>query len=404
MKRIFSLIARILGAGLVTGISLTLSASAALASSAGLSAPAEVQVGHTFQVKLLVGGAKDVDTVRFIGSYPTDLITYQGSANGSSLPTRSPGSSAGGGSFNFGGFSLGSPVNGGIQAGTLTFRADKIGTATISLGSGTRILSDGVDQLTSMGSVKVNIVAAPPAGTIPVTPPAETVVTLTSDSHPNPDVWYASRNVSVSWNITGKTPVQTTIGFDQAPEGPAESKRADNGSTTFLAPSDGVWYAHLVVRFSSTDIVRKDLRVQIDTTPPHQFAVVTDYTDVNPDVPNVLRFAALDDESGIARYDVSLNGDFLASTSDTALTLGKLAAGDYSVSVRATDYAGNASEANSSFRILTKVQTPTVPYSESTRDVVVRWISILLICLLLFVFGWFVGRAMKQKTKKRTRK
>jgi hypothetical protein len=382
-----------------------LSPFAAFAATASLSAPAEVQVGHTFQVKLNVSGATDVDTVRFIGSYPTDLLQYQGAANVSSLPTRSPGSSAGSGSFNFGGFSLGNPVNGSFQAGVLTFKALQTGMATISLGSGTRILSAGADQLSGMGSVKVNIVAAPPPGTIPVTPPAETTVTLSSDSHPDPNSWYASRNVSVSWNITGQTPIETTIGFDQAPEGPAETKKASDGSTTFLATADGVWYAHLVVRFSSTDIVRKDLRIQIDTTPPHEFAVVADYTDVISDIPNVLRFAAIDDESGVARYDVSMNGNFLASTTDTALTLGRLPPGDYNVDVRATDFAGNSAEAKSSFRILSKVQAPFVPYAESTRDVVVRWISILLICLLLFVLGWFVGRLMaNKKAKRRTRK
>jgi hypothetical protein len=380
---------------------LLLAPAAAFASTATMSAPAEVQVGRTFQVRLVVNGAKDVDTVRFIGNYPTDLIEYQGTANGSSLPTRSPGSSAGGGNFNFGGFSLGSPVNGSFTAGTLTFKATKIGTATITLGSGTRILSNGEDQLTGTGSVKINIVAAPPAGTIPTTPPQETVVTLTSDSHPDDGTWYASRDVRVNWNITGKKPIETTIGFDQAPEGPAESKRDSSGSTTFQAPSDGVWYAHLVVRFSTTDIVRKDLRVQIDTTAPKKFAVVTDYTDVISDIPNVLRFAAFDDESGIARYDVSMNGNFLASTTSTALSLGRLPAGDYDVSVRATDFAGNASEAHATFTILSKVQPPTTVPTESLRDVIVRWFSIILICLLLFVFGWFVGRSMQKRAKRK---
>src|SRR5690349_19788210 len=86
-----------------------LSPFAALAATASVSGPAEVQVGHTFQVRLNVNGAKDVDTARFIGTYPTGLVEYQSAANGSSLPTRSPGSSFGGGSFNFGGFSLGNP-------------------------------------------------------------------------------------------------------------------------------------------------------------------------------------------------------------------------------------------------------------------------------------------------------
>lgn len=113
------------------------------AATAGLTGPAEVQAGRTFQVRMVVSGAKDVDTVRFVGSFPTDLLEFQGMSNGSSLPTRSPGSGATGGAFNFGGFSLGNPVNGGTMAGILTFRAKKVGEATILLQAGTRILSAG---------------------------------------------------------------------------------------------------------------------------------------------------------------------------------------------------------------------------------------------------------------------
>jgi len=249
--------------------------------------------------------------------------------------------------------------------------------------------------------LNVKIVAAPPAGTIPTTPPAATVITLGSDSHPDENIWYASRDVRVTWNVSGKTPISTTIGFDQAPEGPAESKRADNGTTTFLATSDGVWYVHLVIRFSTTDIVRKDFRVQIDTTAPKAFAVVADYTDVISDIPNVLRYAALDDTSGIAKYDLTLNGNFLASTTSTALSLGRLPPGDYDVSVRATDLAGNASEAHSSFRILPKVGSAVTPSPESTQDVVVRWVSILLLCLLLVFLGWYFGRNMRKRAVRR---
>ncbi|MEI7512923.1 MAG: hypothetical protein WCK01_05720 [Candidatus Uhrbacteria bacterium] len=375
-----------------------LSPFAAFAATASLSGPAEVQVGHTFQVRFNVNGAKDVDTVRFVGKYPSDLIEYQGTANGSALPTRSPGSASGGGNFNFGGFSLGNPVNGNLAAGVLTFKATKIGEATLTLNSGTRILSAGQDQLAGMGSLKVKIVEAPPAGAITTTPPVATTIDLFSESHPDENAWYSSRDVRINWRITGKTPIATTIGFDQAPEGPAESKKAESGQTTFPAIADGVWYAHLVIRFSASDIVRKDFRVQIDATTPKQFAVVTDYTEVVSDIPNVLRFSALDQESGVAKYDVSLNGEFLASTTDTALTVGRLEPGEYSVRVRATDRAGNASEANSSFRILAKVGTPNVVVKEDIRDVVSRWMGIILVCLLLFVFGWFAGKAMKKKS------
>lgn len=373
------------------------------AASAGLTGPAEVQVGRTFQVRMTVGGAVDVDTVRFVGSFPTDLLEYQGMANGSSLPTRSPGSGATGGTFNFGGFSLGNPVNGGTQAGVLTFRAKKVGEATISLHGGTRILSAGEDQTTGRGSLKIKIIEAPAAGEIPVTPPVQTTIDLLSKTHPDQNSWYPKRGLGLEWKFSGRQPISYTVGFDQAPEGPAETRAVATSSASFDVPSDGVWYGHLVVRYSASEIVRKDYRFLVDSTAPRPLAVSVDQNDVRPQTPNFLRFTALDDASGVAHYDVTINETFVTSTALPYLSLADLGAGEYRARVRAVDYAGNASEGVTEFRLTDRVAgiDAGVTRAERWQDSILRLVLAFFAIVLLFVFGILVGRRTLEKKRRK---
>jgi hypothetical protein len=365
-----------------------LSPFAVFAATASVTGPATVQVGHTFQVNLNVVGGVSVDTSRFIGTYPSDLLEYEGSSNGGGLPMRSPGSVSGGGNFNFGAFSLDNPVNGTNVAGTLTFKALKIGVATINLLPGTRILSAGVDQMTSMGSLKINIVGVTPVGTITTVVPTSTTIEITSTSHPDELAWYPSRDVQISWKVLGPKPASVSVGFDQAPEGPAETKNT-SGQAAFHATNDGVWYVHLIVRYPSGAIVRKDFRVQIDTVVPRPFAVIADYTDVPSNIPNALHFAALDDTSGIARYDVYLNGTLYRSTSSTSIALQGLTQGDYAVRVQAIDFAGNAKEATTTFRLLAPSATAQAAQTFGQRLLGITWFVIAV--LLASYIVWLIG-------------
>lgn len=366
----------------------------AMAATAGLSGPSQVQVGRSFTVNLMVAGASDTDTARFIGTFPSDLLELQNTSNVSAFPNQSPGSSSGAGTFNLGVFSLGNPVSGTERAGVLTFKAKKVGTAKISLISGTRILSSGVDQLTDMGSLTIKITQGAAPGEIPIA--SERQIVLTSDSHPDSDLWYASREVDVTWKLVGPQPIATFIGFDQFPDGPAEQRVDGKTQMHFTATSDGVWYVHLIDRYSTTEAVRRDFRVQIDTIAPRKFSVVSDYTGVVSDIPNALRFAAIDDTSGIKQYDVYMNEKFLVATTGTALTLSRLDPGTYRARVRATDKAGNTTEASTTFLILPALES-LIPTRAS------RWGYFLFFSLLLFFVGFLVGRwflfAKRRKSK-----
>ncbi len=377
----------------------------AFAASAGLSAPMEVQVGHTFQVRMVVGGAKDIDTVRFIGGFPSDMLELQGMANGSALPTRSPGSGISGGAFNFGGFSLGNPVSGGVQAGVLTFKAKKVGKAMIALHNETRILSAGEDQTTGRGGVSVKIIEASAKGEISTIVPAQAVIDLSSTTHPDQNVWSTARAMRLEWKFSGRQPTSYAVGFDQAPEGPAETKLSTDTFASFSAPSDGVWYGHLVVRYSPSEVVRKDYRFLIDATVPRPLAVAVDQTDVRPNTPNFLRFTALDESSGIAHYDVSIQGDFVTSTRLPYLSVSDLGVGEYRANIKAVDYAGNFSEGVASFRLVgSSLVEQNVIKVEKTQDFVLRFVLLVFIVILLFVLGIFIGRQTSKKRRSKKNK
>ncbi|MEI7511970.1 MAG: cohesin domain-containing protein [Candidatus Uhrbacteria bacterium] len=310
------------------------------AASAAVSGPTEVHVGQTFQIHLNANNAQDIDTIRYIGSYSSELVQVQNMTNGSAFPLRSPGSSVSRDSFNLGGFSLEDTANGDIEAGTLTFKALKPGLATFTLKEGTHIVSNGQEQATSFGSWTVAVSPNAPSNSI----------TIASSSHPDETAWYSAREVRVNWSISGNKPLSTSISFDQNQHSGSNMKLTKNSQANFSANRDGIWYAHIQSRISSSQIIREDFRIQIDTTSPRALTLMNDEAMATQS--NTIRFTALDQTSGISHYDVSVNGNFPIATTETFLTVANVHTGINHVRVRATDKAGNSSETELSFQLI----------------------------------------------------
>jgi hypothetical protein len=374
----------------------------ALAATLRVSGPSQVQVGRSFQVTVSVAGAKDADTMRAVGTFTKDLLQIQGVSNGGSFPNRSPGSALNqtGGNFNVGGFSLGNPVNGNASALTFTFKALQVGTATIALGGGSRILSAGEEQLTGSGSLTIKITEAPAPGEIPTTPPQAATIDLYSTTHPDQNTWYSAKALNLSWKFGGRQPSSVTVGFDQAPEGPAETRAVATNTASFTTPDDGVWYGHLVARYSASEVVRKDFRFQVDGTAPKPIAVAVDQTDVRPGVPNFLRYSALDDTSGVARYEIRFNENFVTSTTEQAYNISSLPAGDYRVSVSAFDLAGNASRGATEFKLIGAPSMTTTTQRIGIGEWILRLALIIFGGILLFFLGFLMRRKRDEKLTK----
>lgn len=368
------------------------------------SGPSKVSVGQTFQVVIQVSGAVDVDTVRMNGSFTADLLEWKTSSPGGVFQNVSPGTyvDQAKGIFSFGAFTLSSKANGATRFAVLTFKAKKAGSAYVQLTSNSKVLSAGEEQIGSVGRLNITIedkVAAPeqPLKIPEKVPDGEAVISLFSTSHPDPNVWFPSGDVLVGWKIEGKPVKKTYIGFDQAPEGPAEIVQNDS-LEKFSTSTDGTWYVHLGVDFTDRTYKRVDLRVLIDTKPPHRLTPTVDQTEVGSNIPNYVRFGTTDDESGIAKYDVLIDGKFVTSTKLQSYPVNGLAAGSHTVLVRASDFAKNTVEGSTTFRILPDVASAPLPIVGS--DIFMMLLALLILIIILITLWILIGRRRKKKNVK----
>ena len=163
---------------------------------------------------------------------------------------------------------------------------------------------------------------------------------------------------------------------------------------------DGVWYAHLSVELANGTVLRKTVRIQVDSEVPPPFVVTVDQTEVPNQVPNTAHFSTRDNESGIKIYEIYLDGVFVTSTKDTSWVLPTVDPGDHTIRVRVTDAAGNIQEASASYRVTKFLPAPVA------REFVTGWYWYfygLMMVGLGFAFIFFVKRRKNKKlsTKRR---
>lgn len=376
--------------GLVPAFIAGLFAVQVQAATVSIQAPAEVVLGQTFQVNYLVSGAQAVDTVRFNGGYSSEFIELKALASTKSLDSRSPstGFNQVNGTYSFGAFTIAEPANGTANTGVFTFTAKEVGTATISLDPSSLVLSAGENQLTGTASAQIRIVA-PKTTDIVRVPQTETTLNVSSASHPDENLWYTDRDVDISWKAEGSGVTSVFIAFDDQPEGPATEKVTNTGSKTFTAPDDGVWYAHIIVSFADGKRLRRDYRLQIDSTAPRAFALSADYEQVDPKITNYLRFSALDDVSGIRYYRVYDGGIFIATTTNPYFAINTFV-GEHEFTVEAVDYADNVTKTSAKVRLGVMLNEAQASH---------LWWILLFGMLLVMLTGFIVGILLMKRRK-----
>lgn len=380
-----------LSAGIAPALAAGLFAVGAQAATVSIQAPTEVVKGQTFQVNYVVQDAKEVDTVRFNGDYTNALVELKSMAP-SALDSRSPGTAfnQANGSYSFGAFTIDGATNGSVKTGVFTFTAKDIGTATVALKNGSLVLSAGENQLTGLASAQIRIVDAKPADEVRVTPAStSTALIVTSASHPDENRWYKSRDIQINWKAEGNNITSVFVAFDDQPEGPATEKVANTGSKTFSAPKDGVWYAHIIVSYADGKRLRRDYRLQVDSTMPKAFALSSDYQNIDETVPNFLRFAAIDEVSGIGLYYVYLGDQLMVTTTNPyyAITGQK---GDKTFTVEAVDLAGNVTKASIKMKL-------GAEYTEPQQKTL--WWVLLVAMSLVAITSLLVGMILMRRRK-----
>lgn len=323
-------------------------------------ANSQVSVGNITSVKIVVAtDQKPINNTDLILLFPSDLlevVSVSKSTSIFSLWVEEP---------TFSNIEGKISLNGGVpnpgftgqngEVATVTFRAKKQGNATLVFSDSAVRQNDGLgtDILTTKGTGFIQINATQPlevpvasVGNVPPKP------LITSSSHPSPDEWYAVKNATFSWLVPrGVTALQTLLG------------KLPNSTPTILYDSsvsqrtvndltDGVLYFHLRYQNGAGWGPIAHQKIQIDATPPEQFAVEV----VREKVRDVVTLAATDATSGIDQYTiqidtgetVSISADTLAATNGV-YTLPVQSEGMHVLRVIAYDKAGNYTESSATY-------------------------------------------------------
>lgn len=365
--------------------------------------PKKVTVGQTFNVVFSTSGAKDVDTMRLNGSFTSDLFDYKAAKPAGVFQNVSPGTyiDQAKGIFSFGAFTLSSRANGNSSLAVLTFKAKKVGTGYVQLTTNSKMLSAGEEQIGSVGRLNIEVVEAKnePEQPRPIpasVPEGEVAIRFASPSHPNPDIWYPSREIDLTWEIKGKSVNKAYFGFDETPEGASELVVIPSTSTHITLPDDGVYYAHLTIAFTDGTTKREHLRVQADRTAPESVAIQSDQDQVSPSVPNALRFGGLDRSSGVDRYELSLNGIVVTTTVQTMFDISGLKPMKYEAKVEAIDRAGNRTPAVTNFEIVMPTSVAPKTLDQSSWSLFIGLLALIIIAALLILLG-LLRRKRKEK-------
>jgi hypothetical protein len=290
-------------------------------------------------------------------TYSTDILEYQSvSTSGSIFTFWTNGPSAGSGNVAFGG-GLSHPgyTGSGGKLLTVTFKAKAAGAGLVSIndgrvladdGSGTNIYGGSHGATFAIGGAAVKATPAPTVAT----------VTVKSTTHPDSTHWYNAKTVALSWSASGVS--QFSFTFDQSPAtDPAEAVSATT-TKSYEATSDGAWYFHVKGKTATGFTPVTHFKVQIDTTPPGEFAVTIDQDGGATNPTPKVTFSATDLLGGIDKYTARIDsGEEFAIKSGDALP--KQKPGHHTIIIKAYDKAGNSRTAQADFTI-DGISPPTI--------------------------------------------
>lgn len=301
-------------------------------------------VGSTFSVSVRTNTqGQAVNTAEATITYTADTLELVSVGGGSSFPLQTPGSPSK--SFGQAYFSGGVPTPGynGVSGsvGSMTFRAKAVGTAQLAIDSGKILLNDGEGT---------NALAGTSGATFTITPPPVGNVQVSSQTHPNPNDWYAKSAVELSWSRP-EGAYGFSFDFDQEPVTIPDNQLDTTVTTkkTYENVKDGTWYFHIKSRGQTGSFGGTvHFKVQIDNLAPNPPTItLEENVDANAitGAPNII-FESSDSGSGIASYDILIDGDLVQEKATSPYKLEKLKKGKVNVEVKAYDRAGNSSSSN----------------------------------------------------------
>jgi hypothetical protein len=370
------------------------------------------KVGDTISIKLMVdGGTTDVNAAEATVSYDkTHLSAKSVSKDGSvfTLWTQEPTISSSKGTISLGGGTP-SAFSGKKTIATLVLKAEKEGTATLSISDGSVVSpSQGfADVLSEKKTASFTIGAGsttkppetePKTETRPTLGPTPNAPELLSEEFSDPDKWYATTTATFSWQLSYDVDSIKMLVDREEISVPTVLYDPPVSSKTLTDLEEGESYFHIMFHNRAGWGVPTHRKLRIDVTPPNTFTLVVSQDDLySQDIS--FRFEARDELSGIARYELLVDGVVQEEITPKDILNGQYAlnvpeAGEHIFSVIAYDAAGNSVEAKNTFTVaeaLVRTVAPTddeEPQKEGIQWA--YWIALVLVAIVAFLVGALV--------------
>lgn len=352
-----------------------------------------VSVGDSFTVNLVIDPSGEaLDTARAIVKFPADKLQVEFFKLGDLYPDAAPGNYIDNkrGILSEGGTIFGGQVLQKGIFGSITFKALFQGNATISFAQGTHLIRAGAEKISSAALDKIVITVSKE-----LIEKGQSPILIQSQSHVNQDTWFADNNVKFNWSFVSEEKIEKLFyDFGQQPNtDPTTFLENDTLSKIFDNTKDGVWYFHLKGQYINKGFTPPvHYRVMIDTSPPKKFLPGLDKKIIQAGETAHLYFDAIDETSGIDRYEVSINNG-APEIQISPYTISDLKIGRPTIFVKAIDKAGNSTLSHVKLTII-----PNVALQQAVSGVFSHWLRyVLAIIVVIGVLSIYLLIVLKKK-------
>ena len=282
-------------------------------------------------------------------------------------------------------------IPGGITTGSgiignITFKALRVGQATVSISGSSRILLNdglGTNTILDTGRAVYAIVPKAPEG-----------VRIYSETHPFQDSWYNNNSPVLAWDRDPGVDGFSYILDNKPGTVPDNVEEKKDTATSFENLTDGLWYFHIKARKAGMWGTTGQFLMRIDTVPPADFTPEANYLMAAAILVErtLVTFFTTDNLSGIDHYEVGVIDKTQPLTESPVFVYAKSPfqapykeGGKLHIIVRAIDKAGNIRDASVE-------TTPPDLFGRFLRDnLVFILLSVIILGFLAFILHYLFG-------------
>jgi hypothetical protein len=364
-------------------------------------------VGSTFDVQLLLNTeGEPVNAVEASLSFPPDRLQLISPSTGKSLIgvwTAQPTVNNQTGKVDLqGGIPGGINVSSGLVT-TLSFRVKSVGTAVIKLLDNSKVLKHdgkGTNVLTQTGSGVYTLVLPPPAGPV-----------VTSETHPEQNLWYKNPNAVLTWATDDKVKGFSYQISEEPADIPDDIVDSEKNSVTYRNLSSGIKYFHIKALRDNTWGGTTHFAIKVDIEPPADFQarIIPDARTVRTQP--IIQFETTDAQSGIDHYELKIVGltprtniaDSKTASQPLFIEVNSpfvpepLLQGKYDIIIRAYDQAGNFREKTQRLHIVASLfEFISGEGIQLKSNVIIPWLWLFPpLLLLLLILAYLAYRVRK---------